>query len=140
VRTGKEPVLDDVMMRTGNEPVHNMGMGDSHFEDYPGDDFEKVGEYTPEETFQSPSTPAPEKSVKETPVSFEPRRKRIKTLACWLDESTTGPEAHCPKIQDLFIPPTNTAKTVFTTNPQIIQTSYSRSYDEQFHKSGTFGD
>jgi len=52
LRTGKEPVLEDVAMGTGNEPVHDMGMSDSHFEDYPGDDFEKVREYTPEETSQ----------------------------------------------------------------------------------------
>jgi len=81
LRTGKEPVFEDVPMRTGNEPVHDMGLGDSHLEDYPGDDSEKVGEYTPEETFQSPSTPAPEKPVEETPASSEPRKKRIKTLA-----------------------------------------------------------
>ena len=74
-----------------------MGVGDSHFEDYPGDDFEKVGEFTPEktpqspathapenpaeETPQSPSTPTPENPVEETPASSEPRRKRFKTLA-----------------------------------------------------------
>jgi len=81
LKTRKEPVLEDVAMRTGNEPVHDMGMGDSHLEDYPGDDFEKVGEYTPEETSQSPSTPAPEKPIEETPASSEPRKKRIKTLA-----------------------------------------------------------
>jgi len=90
VRTGKEPVLEDVVMETGNEPVHDMGMGDSHFEDYPGDDFEKVGEYTPEETSQSPSTPAPEKPVEETPVSSEPRKKRIKTLAGRIDQPWSG--------------------------------------------------
>ena len=47
-------------MGTGDMPVHDMGAGDSYFEDYPGDDFEKVGEFTPEETSQSPPAPAPE--------------------------------------------------------------------------------
>jgi len=62
-RTGVVPVLEAEKLRTGNEPVHDMGLGDSHLEDYPGDNFGKVGEYTPEETSQSPSTPAPEKPV-----------------------------------------------------------------------------
>jgi len=30
-------------VRTGESPVHGMEAGDSCFEDYPGDDFEKVG-------------------------------------------------------------------------------------------------
>ena len=53
-RTGAEPVLEDVEMGTGDEPVHDMGVGDFHFEDYPGDDFEKVGEFTPEDTHNHP--------------------------------------------------------------------------------------
>ena len=57
-RTGTEPVLEDVEMGTGDMAVHDMGAGDSHFEDYPGDDFEKVGEFTPEETSQSPIVPS----------------------------------------------------------------------------------
>jgi len=80
-RTGVEPALKDVEMGTGDESVHDMGVGDSHFEDYPGHDFEKVGEFTPEETPQSPSTPTPENPIEETPASTEPRRKRFKTLA-----------------------------------------------------------
>jgi len=80
-RTGAEPVLEDVEMGTGDVPVHDTGVGDSHFEDYPGDDFEKMGDFTPEETPQSPSTPAPEIPTEETPASTEPRRKRFKTLA-----------------------------------------------------------
>jgi len=84
-RAGVVPVLEVEELRTGNEPVHDMGLGDSHLEDYPGDNFEKVGEYTPEETSQSPSTLAPEKPVEETPASSEPRKKRIKTLARWTD-------------------------------------------------------
>jgi len=79
-RTGAEPVLKDVEMGTGDIPVHNVGEGDSHFEDYPGDDFEKVGEYTPEETSKSPSTPASKNPGEGAPVSTEPRRKRFKTL------------------------------------------------------------
>ena len=42
-------------MGTGDVPVNDMGEGDSHFEDYPGDDFEKVGEFTLEESSQSPT-------------------------------------------------------------------------------------
>ena len=80
-RTGVEPVLEDVEMGTGDMPVHDMGVGDSHFEDYPGDNFEKVGEFTPAETPQSPSAPAPKNPVEETPSSVEPRRRRFKTLA-----------------------------------------------------------
>ena len=68
-RTGAKRVLDDVKIGTGDEPIHDMGVGDSHFEDYPGHDFEKVGEFTPEET----------------PSSAEPRRKKFKTLAGRMD-------------------------------------------------------
>ena len=84
-RIGAEPVLTDVEMGTGVVPVHDMGVGDSHFEDYPGDDFEKVGEFTSEETSQSSSAPAPEILAEETPASSEPRRKRFKTLARRMD-------------------------------------------------------
>ena len=49
-RSEAEPVLEDVEMGTGDMPIHDMGAGNSHFEDYPGDDFEMVGEFTPEET------------------------------------------------------------------------------------------
>jgi len=58
-----------------------MGVGDSFFEDYPGDDFEKVGKFTPEKTPQSPSAPTPKNPVEETPASSKPSRKRFKTLA-----------------------------------------------------------
>ena len=80
-RTGAEPVLKGVEMGTGDIPVHDVGAGDSQFEDYPGDDFEKVREYTPEETSQSPSTPTPGNPAEETLSSTEPRRKRFKTPA-----------------------------------------------------------
>jgi len=49
-RTGAEPVPEDVREETGAIPVWEAGEGDFHFEDYPGDDFEKVWEFTPEET------------------------------------------------------------------------------------------
>ena len=65
-RTGAEPVLEDVEMGTGDMPIHDTGAGDSHFEDYPGDDFEKVGEFTPEETSQSPPASTPELPTEET--------------------------------------------------------------------------
>ena len=79
-----EPVLADVEMGIGDKLVHDMRVGDSHFEDYPGDDFEKVGEFTPKDTSQSPSVPTLENPVEETPASTKPRRKRFKTLACLL--------------------------------------------------------
>jgi len=66
---------------TGAMPVHEMEVGDSHFEDYLGDDFKKVGEFTPEETPQTLADPTPEIPSEETPSSVELRRKRIKTLA-----------------------------------------------------------
>jgi len=80
-KTGAEPVPEDVAMETGDIPVREVGEGDLHFNDYPRDNFEKVGEYTHEEPSQSPSTPAPEHPAEETPSSAEPRRKRIKTPA-----------------------------------------------------------
>ena len=70
-------------LRTWASPVHGMEAGDSCFEDYSGDTFEKVGETTPEETPQSPSDPGPAIPSEETPSSAKPRRKRIKTLAGW---------------------------------------------------------
>ena len=57
LRTGEEPVPADVELGTEDIPVRDVGEGDSHFEDYPGNDFEKVGEFTSKETSQSPSTP-----------------------------------------------------------------------------------
>ena len=47
-RTGAEPVLEEAVEETGAVPVRETGEGDLHFEDYPRDDFEKVGEFTPE--------------------------------------------------------------------------------------------
>jgi len=84
VGTG-EPVLEEAMEGTGGMPVQETGAGDLHFEDYPGDDFEKVGEYTQEETSQTPLTPAPEHPTEETRSSAKPQRKRFKTLAGWTD-------------------------------------------------------
>jgi len=90
VRTGDEPVhetvaertrTESVEMGTGDVPVHDMGEGDFHFENFSGDDFEKAGEFTPEETPQTPADPAPAIPSEETPSSAELRRKRIKTLA-----------------------------------------------------------
>jgi len=48
LRTGEEPVPIDVELGTGDIPVRDVGEGDSHFEDYPGDDFKKVGKFTSE--------------------------------------------------------------------------------------------
>jgi len=38
MKTREEPVSADVEMGTGDMPVHEMEVGDSQFEDYPGDD------------------------------------------------------------------------------------------------------
>ena len=77
--TGEEPVPVDVEMGTGDMPVREMDVGDSHFKDYPGDDFDKVGEFTLEETSQTPTEPVAAIPSYKTPSSTEPRRKRIKT-------------------------------------------------------------
>jgi len=58
--TGAEPVPEEVEEETGAMLVREIGEGDLHFEDYSGDDFEKVGAFTPEETSQTPPTPVPE--------------------------------------------------------------------------------
>jgi len=55
-RAGTEPVHEDVEMRIGDMPAHKAKTGDSCFEDYPGDDFEKVGEITPEKLHNHPLT------------------------------------------------------------------------------------
>jgi len=59
-RTGAELVLEEDVEETGAVPIREAGAGDLHFDDYPEDDFEKVGEFTPEETSQTPPTPVPE--------------------------------------------------------------------------------
>jgi len=66
-------------------PVHDLGVRDSPFEDFPGDDFEKVGQFIPEKTPQTPADPAPAIPSEETPSSAEPRRKRLKTPAGRMD-------------------------------------------------------
>jgi len=79
-RIGAKPVLEEAVEDAGPMPFRETGEGDLHFDDYPGDDFEKVGEFTPEETSQTPPAPVQEQPVG-TPSSTEPRKKRIKTLA-----------------------------------------------------------
>ena len=71
----------DVEMRTGDMLVHRVEAGDSLFEDYLGDAFEKVGEINLEKIPQTPSEPVLTIPSGETPTTGEPRRKRIKTLA-----------------------------------------------------------
>ena len=68
-------------MGTGDSPVSRFEGSDSHFEDYPGDAFGKVGEIDLEETPRTPSEPVLTVPSGETPTTGEPRRKRIKTLA-----------------------------------------------------------
>jgi len=89
---------------TRDSPVHGMEAGESSYEDYPRDTFEKVREITPEETPQTPSEPVLTIPSEETPSSTEPRRKRIKTLAGRTDlpwvrkliaqQSQTSPSSH----------------------------------------------
>jgi len=79
-RIGAEPILEEAVEETGAVHIQETGEGDLHFEDYPGDDFEKVGEFTPEETSQTPPAPVQEQPTG-SPSSTEPRKKRIKTLA-----------------------------------------------------------
>ena len=122
--TGEEPILADIGMRTGETPVLRAEAGDSCFEDYPGDDFEKVREITPEETPQSPSDPVPEIRTEETSSSAEPRRKRIKTLAGRTD---------LPWVRKLIAQRSQTSpsspilsQTAYPTNPKIPPFSCSR--------------
>ena len=89
-RTGEVPVREFLEIGTGSEPVPEeaeagdipelgSGEGDLRFEDFPRDDFEKVGEFTPEEPSQTPPVPGPEQSA-QSPSGTEPRRKRFKTV------------------------------------------------------------
>jgi len=75
-----EPVLEEAVEGTGAMPVRETGAGDLHFDDYLGDDFEKLREFTPEETSQTLPAPVQDQPAG-TPSSTEPRKKRIKTLA-----------------------------------------------------------
>ena len=78
-RTGAEPVPEEVEEEIGAMPLRETGEGDLHFEDYHGDDFEKAGEFTPEETSQTPPAPVSEQPA-QTPSSAKQRKNRIKTL------------------------------------------------------------
>jgi len=102
-------------MGTGEMPVREIEVGDFHYEDFQGDDFEKVGEFVPEETPQTPTDPALEISSEQTPSSAEPQRKRIKTLARRTDLPWVW-KLIAQKIQNLFILPTNLSKIAFPTN------------------------
>jgi len=62
-RTGVEPVPEEVEEEIGAMPVRETGEGDLHFEDYPGDDFEKVGSTTTVGTTPGTSTGGSPKSV-----------------------------------------------------------------------------
>jgi len=94
---------------TGHMPVHGVGGGDSIFEDYPGDSFEKVGEINLEEDPQTPVELVPSVPSDETLTSAELRKKRVKTLAWhtdlpWLrkllaQRSKSSPAAHLSSSQ-----------------------------------------
>jgi len=73
-RTGVEPVPKEAVEETGAMPVRETGEGDLHFDDYLGDDSEKVGEFSPEETSQTPPASVPEQPVKTPPVLNRGRR------------------------------------------------------------------
>jgi len=76
IRIGVEPVLEAEEMRIREELVPadvEMGTGDMPVH-------EKVGQFTPEKTPQTPAEPVSEIPAEETPSSDEPRRKRFKTL------------------------------------------------------------
>jgi len=64
----------------GDVPVHEIGSGGPVFEDYPGNSFEKVGEFNLEEDPKTPSEPIPSISSVETLTRDEARKKRVKTL------------------------------------------------------------
>jgi len=71
-RSGEAPDLMevDLVVRTGGSPVREEGTearpdlgsseGDLRMEDFPGDDFEKVGDFHPEEPSKTPPVPGPE--------------------------------------------------------------------------------
>ena len=93
VRTGEVPVLEAIGEGARPELVPEegekgsgvfsdlgSGEGDLHFEDFPGDEFERVGDFAAEESTQPSPAPAPKHPV-ETPLGGEPRKKRVKTLA-----------------------------------------------------------
>jgi len=78
--TGTEPVPEEAVREAGAVPVQGTGEGDLHFEDFPGDEFHKVGDFTLEESSQTPPAHVL-KHPAETPSSYELRKKRVKTLA-----------------------------------------------------------
>ena len=63
----------DPAVRTGGGPVHEEGAGagpdlgsgegDLRIEDFPGDEFKRVGDFTPEEPSQTPPVPGPEQAA-----------------------------------------------------------------------------
>jgi len=78
--TRPEPIPEEVEQSTGGIPELGSGQGDLHFEDFPSDEFEKVGEFSPQESAQDPPVLSPEQPA-ESPSGTEPRKKRVKTLA-----------------------------------------------------------
>ena len=57
--TKPEPVPEEVEQSTGGIPGLGSGQGDLRFEDFPNDEFEKVGELSPEESAQAPPALSP---------------------------------------------------------------------------------
>ena len=78
--TGSKPVPEEAKKEAGAVPDLGSGEGDLPFGDFPGDDFDKVGDFTTEESTQTPPAPGT-KQPAETPSGEEPRKKRVKTLA-----------------------------------------------------------
>ena len=77
---GQEPVPEEVEQYSGGAPEVGSGLGDLRLEDFPSDEFEKVGELSPEESAQTPLALSSQQPA-ESPSSTEPRKKRTKTLA-----------------------------------------------------------
>jgi len=78
--TGSKPVPEEAKREAGAVPDLGSGEGDLPFGDFPGDDVDKVGDFTTEESTQTPPAPGT-KQPAETPSGEEPRKKRVKTLA-----------------------------------------------------------
>ena len=78
--TRQEPVPAEVEQYSGGALEMDSGLGALRIEDFPGDEFEKVRELSPEGSTETPLAPSSEQPA-ESPSSGEPRKKRIKTLA-----------------------------------------------------------
>jgi len=58
--TGSEPVPEEAERGAGAVPDLESGEGDLRFEAFPGDEFDKMGDFTTANSTQTPSVPAPD--------------------------------------------------------------------------------